>query len=154
LRAFRPPAPEPMPHASADSMAPAGVTASPEFPFIPDDREDVLINKGLPWSDSGTPGSSILLVGRSGTGKTSIAVARMWTIYKHTRTATWLGGTYNQIFVTANSVLRGQVRRSFQGTRTRARAQPHAHVPCIQALGLCGCQCVAIDERHDLLLQA
>jgi hypothetical protein len=38
LRAFRPHAPQPMPHASADSMVPADGTASPEFPFIPDDR--------------------------------------------------------------------------------------------------------------------
>jgi len=136
----------------------------------------VLINKGLPWSGSGPPGSSILLVGRSGTGKTSIAVARMWAWYKHTHSVTWLGGTYNQIFVTANSVLRGQVRRSFQGRRTNvfthararayththslthacthARAHTHTYVPCTWGAFPSGCSWVAMDDGRTFLLQA
>eukprot|EP00961_Rhodomonas_salina_P075112 1008438-Rhodomonas_salina.7 len=50
-------------------------------------------------------------VGRSGTGKTSIAVGRMWELYRH-----WHENVkpisdepYHQVFVTANKVLRDQV---------------------------------------------
>ena len=88
----------------------------PEFPFIPDEREDSIINSNMNCSGSH---SSILLVGRSGTGKTSIAVGRMWALYKHTHCHldSWHGGPYNQVFVTANRVLRDQVRKSFQGMK-------------------------------------
>jgi ankyrin repeat protein len=86
----------------------------PEFPFIPDEREDSIINSNMNWRGSH---SSILLVGRSGTGKTSIAVGRMWALYKHCHSDSWHGGPYNQVFVTANRVLRDQVRKSFQGMK-------------------------------------
>jgi ankyrin repeat protein len=86
----------------------------PEFPFIPDEREDSIINSNMNCSGSH---SSILLVGRSGTGKTSIAVGRMWALYKHCHSESWHGGPYNQVFVTANRVLRDQVRKSFQGMK-------------------------------------
>jgi len=86
----------------------------PEFPFIPDEREDSIINSNMNCSGSH---SSILLVGRSGTGKTSIAVGRMWALYKHCHSESWHGGHYNQVFVTANRVLRDQVRKSFQGMK-------------------------------------
>ena len=97
---------------SFEPAASSAVAAAPDFPFIPDDREDMIINKSR---DLGAAKASTLLVGRSGTGKTSIAVGRLWTLYKHTHSATWQGGPYNQVFVTANKVLRGQVRKSFQG---------------------------------------
>jgi hypothetical protein len=91
----------------------------PEFPFIPDDREDSLICMS---QEAGN--SSILLVGRSGTGKTSIAVGRMWSKYKSrylqgspVDSQTGLPNSYNQIFVTANRVLRDQVRKSFYGMK-------------------------------------
>jgi predicted NACHT family NTPase len=82
----------------------------PEFPFIPDDREDSLICMNQKEGES-----SILLVGRSGTGKTSIAVGRMWFKYKswYIDRQAGLPNSYHQIFVTANRVLRDQVRKSF-----------------------------------------
>ena len=96
----------------------------PEFPFIPDEREDEIINQGIKdeiinsndMIDCNNQ-SSILLVGRSGTGKTSIAVGRMWALYKHCHSESWHGGPKNQIFVTANKVLRDQVKKSFQGMK-------------------------------------
>jgi len=91
--------------------ASTSAVAGPDFPFVPDMREDMIINKGR---DVGQK-ASILLVGRSGTGKTSIAVGRLWTLYKYYNSGTWQGGRHNQVFVTANKVLRGQVRKSFQG---------------------------------------
>ena len=99
------------PHAPTNPQKESGlskISYFPEFPFIPDDREDMLINSNHK--------SSILLVGRSGTGKTSIAVGRMWALYKHCHAETWQHGAYNQIFVTANKVLRDQVRKSFQAS--------------------------------------
>jgi len=89
----------------------------PEFPFIPDEREDALINSNSVISSSDSIKSSILLIGRSGTGKTSIAVGRMWALYRHCHSESWAGGAYNQVFVTANRVLRDQVRKSFQGMK-------------------------------------
>ncbi len=93
------------------------VQVSPEFPFIPDQWEDDLINLDLLERKQ-----SILLVGRSGTGKTSIAVARMWALYKQGQSQALLDSNvdmleqkkqYRQVFVTANRVLRDQVRKSF-----------------------------------------
>ncbi len=61
----------------------------------------------------------MLLIGRSGTGKTSIAIARMWALYAARIRATENLSpeekdapvhAYNQIFVTANAVLRDQAR--------------------------------------------
>jgi len=56
---------------------------------------------------------SILLCGRSGTGKTSIAVNRIWAFYKYYQSQAWQGEPRNQVFVTANRVLRNEVRKSF-----------------------------------------
>jgi hypothetical protein len=98
----------------ADNMA-LNQPAVPEFPFIPDEREHNIISQGTD--------SSILLVGRSGTGKTSIAVNRMWTRY---RAWNMVRGDqepehgeegYHQVFVTTNTVLRDQVRKAFQGMK-------------------------------------
>ena len=57
---------------------------------------------------------SILLVGRSGTGKTSIAVGRMFADYEAFHVSKlWQANdappVYRQAFVTANTVLRAQV---------------------------------------------
>ena len=51
-----------------------GKVASPELPFIPDEDEDKLIS-------AVSKAESVLLVGRSGTGKTSIAIGRMFAMY-------------------------------------------------------------------------
>jgi len=59
--------------------------------------------------------SSILLCGRSGTGKTSIAVNRMWAFYKYYQSS--CHEKFNQVFVTANPVLRNEVRKSFCGMK-------------------------------------
>jgi hypothetical protein len=76
--------------------------------------EDSIINSNMNCRGSH---SSILLVGRRGTGKTSIDVGRMWALYKHCHSDSWHGGPYNQVFVTANRVLLDQVRKSFQGMK-------------------------------------
>lgn len=60
------------------------------------------------------PPCSILLVGRSGTGKTTVALQRLWAAYKsyHDRARDPLlnGGVhFHQLFVTHNNVLRDQV---------------------------------------------
>lgn len=87
--------------------------ALPEFPFIPDEREDKLIREHL----GNEQHSAILLCGRSGTGKTSIAVNRMWAFYKHYHSPSWHDTPRNQVFVTANRVLRNEVRKSFAGMK-------------------------------------
>ena len=92
------------------------VRISPEFPFIPDECEDKLICLDLLERKR-----SILLVGRSGTGKTSIAVGRMWALYVQGQSRALSAFSddsgprkqYKQVFVTANRVLRDQVRKSF-----------------------------------------
>ena len=52
----------------------ATFTEKLEFPFVPDETEHLIIN----LADS----RSILLIGRSGTGKTTIVVQRMWLRYR------------------------------------------------------------------------
>ncbi|EKX42080.1 hypothetical protein GUITHDRAFT_111932 [Guillardia theta CCMP2712] len=81
----------------------------PEFPFLPDDREDEIINRRIANSTCST-----ILVGRSGTGKTSIAINRMWKMYSCLSVNESKLQDYNQVFVTANRVLRDQVRKSFK----------------------------------------
>ena len=107
---------------------------APDFPFILDREQDEMIHAEYP--------ESILLVGRSGTGKTSIAVGRMWACYEafHLRSlgpakdyqmAPTQGPAkegdeeeegrrppvYRQAFITANAVLRAQVASSFEGMK-------------------------------------
>lgn len=53
---------------SLSSAIPGVEQEAPEFPFIPDQREDAIICCG---DDEGSAPSSTLLVGRSGTGKVS-----------------------------------------------------------------------------------
>ncbi|PSC76135.1 TPR and ankyrin repeat-containing 1-like isoform A [Micractinium conductrix] len=60
------------------------------------------------------PPRSIILLGRSGTGKTTVAVFRMWS---HWLTAWRRGDAYNQVFVTASATLQEQVARSFAKLR-------------------------------------
>ena len=52
----------------------ATFTEKLEFPFVPDETEHLIIN----LADT----RSILLIGRSGTGKTTIVVQRMWLRYR------------------------------------------------------------------------
>jgi hypothetical protein len=100
--------------ARGDQLAGA-VVPLPDL-FIPDEREDDLIQQ-----DIETRTSSMLLVGRSGTGKTSIAVGRMWALFRHWHSQAaedqhsdaMLRQGFNQVFVTGNRVLRDQVRKSF-----------------------------------------
>lgn len=78
--------------------------------------------------------SSILLIGRSGTGKTTCLVFRLWARYK-----AWLDfsrgngnapesgedeAPFHQLFLTANSVLRSEVRHFFNNLR-RSDASVH-----------------------------
>jgi len=112
--------------------AAASTHLMPEFPFIPDSREHTIITS--------TTKSPILLVGRSGTGKTSIAVGRMWELFRRWHVS--MGSShvaalaaeddevhaYNQIFVTANTVLRDQVRKSFRGMKEGFMGADAGHV--------------------------
>ena len=99
----------------------------PDLPFIPDEDEDRVIS-------AASQAESMLLVGRSGTGKTSILVGRMFAMYTQWRqrvSGGYGGGVgevaavrehegYHQLFVTASAVLRDQVRRSFAALRDSA----------------------------------
>ena len=82
-----------------------------EFPFAPDAAESDVIQKA-------TQNSSALVLGRSGTGKTSILLNIMFQAYSaHCKAAGPEGSAppkpFNQIFVTCNAVLVGSVRKSF-----------------------------------------
>eukprot|EP00960_Hanusia_phi_P026856 746504-Hanusia_phi.AAC.12 len=90
----------------------------PELPFILDEHEDELIS-------AVSRAESVLLVGRSGTGKTSIAIGRMWSMQEHWR-MTFEGSSlkYHQVFLTASKVLRDQVRRSYEALSSASRPNP------------------------------
>ena len=69
------------------------------FPFLPDEAEHLIISM--------SEHRSILLVGRSGTGKTTIVVQRLWLHFQQnyeSRQATADAGIpmLHQLFVTAN----------------------------------------------------
>jgi hypothetical protein len=70
-----------------------------EFPFLPDEAEHLIIAM--------SEHKSILLVGRSGTGKTTIVVQRLWLHYQHNyeqrlSSANAETPVLHQLFVTAN----------------------------------------------------
>ena len=50
-----------------------------------------------------------------GTGKTTIAVQRMWALFRAHRESGSEDLNYNQLFVTANAVLKDQVEKCFRG---------------------------------------
>lgn len=98
-----------------------------EFPFLPDEAEHLIISM--------TENRSILLVGRSGTGKTTIVVQRLWSHYRvHLeRRLQQAGGDttptsaadadantpqLHQLFVTANPILRNSVSKSFKALQS------------------------------------
>ena len=101
-----------------------------DWPFRPDEREAFIIKMNP------KPARSILLVGRSGTGKTTIAVHRMWARYKDAvskqrERGETPGGPaaapfLRQCFVTANPVLLDTVRTSFNTMRQSMPAPPGA----------------------------
>ena len=92
-----------------------------EFPFLPDEVEHFIISMA--------EDRSILLVGRSGTGKTTIVVQRLWLHYRvnyerrvqllmHKETTAADDDVVipqlHQLFVTANPILRTSVSKSFK----------------------------------------
>eukprot|EP00899_Mesostigma_viride_P010553 jgi/Mesvir1/1949/Mv22967-RA.1 len=99
-----------------------GGIAEVEFPFRVAEQEHAIIT-AVPH-----PPSSMLLLGRSGTGKTTCTVFRMWGLYaaywEHA-TAPLLAGPggaecgshLHQVFVTANPVLRQEVAKFFRALR-------------------------------------
>ena len=82
-----------------------------EFEFRVSPAEKALIVKQT------FPPSGMLVVGRSGTGKTTVAVLRLWARYLQDRQA---GTSNNAIFVTASATLCSQVAAMF--VRLRAAA--------------------------------
>ncbi|KAK9854785.1 hypothetical protein WJX84_000152 [Apatococcus fuscideae] len=75
-----------------------------DFPFRVSPSEQRIIEMDAP--------TSIILVGRSGTGKTTCAVYRMWSQWL---TARSMGSTaFHQIFITASVTLRVQVAKAFR----------------------------------------
>jgi len=77
-----------------------------DLPFVPGPKEHEIIHYR---SD---PQRSILLSGRSGTGKTTCLVFRMWA--QHTAYTNGLNGSHpRQLFLTKNDMLCREVKRSF-----------------------------------------
>jgi len=94
------------------------------FPFCADEREDYFI-KLMP-----DPPKSMILVGRSGTGKTTISLHRMWALYhshqeKIVKKEIDPTTTFNQVFITANTVLRSQVEKSFRSLQGQGSWNPN-----------------------------
>lgn len=80
-----------------------------DFPFRVSPSEQAIIE------NDPDPPCSIVLVGRSGTGKTTCAVFRMWArwlAFRHHSTE-----PFNQIFLTANPKLRSEVAKQFHKLR-------------------------------------
>jgi superfamily I DNA/RNA helicase len=77
-----------------------------DLPFTPGPKEHEIIHHR-----SDTP-KSILLMGRSGTGKTTCLVFRMWAQY-HEYRQQGQGSRPRQLFLTKNEVLCREVQRSF-----------------------------------------
>lgn len=90
----------------------AGMAGTIEAPFRVSPEETRII--------STNPGRSIILAGRSGTGKTTCACFKLFARWL---TAWHLGEHHNQIFVTASGTLRREVARSFAKMR-RAVVDP------------------------------
>mmetsp|Transcript_12027 Transcript_12027/g.24053 ORF Transcript_12027/g.24053 Transcript_12027/m.24053 type:complete len:3243 (+) Transcript_12027:98-9826(+) len=105
-------------NAGAVKMLLDGQDDNTDLPFTPGPKEHEIIHF------QSKPQRSILLMGRSGTGKTTCLVFRMWAQY-----ASYLddskGPQPNQLFVTKNDVLRREVQRSFKnmGMAWRRRSE-------------------------------
>lgn len=81
--------------------------AQVEFPFKLSPQEYDLITL------TPSPPSSIILLGRSGTGKTTVAVYRLWGNWLRHHTNPALDPCH-AVFVTASATLREQVARAFR----------------------------------------
>lgn len=81
-----------------------------DYPFRVSEVEYEVIKR------SSTVHESTLLIGRSGTGKTTCALYRMWFqfLQHHQQPAS---GPLRQLFITANPVLRGEMERIFDNLR-------------------------------------
>lgn len=75
-----------------------------DFPMKPSPTEWRII------MEAPSPPSSILLLGRSGTGKTTCLLYRMWFAWK---AGLHLQEAVQQVFITASATLRSQVQRAF-----------------------------------------
>lgn len=89
-------------NADAVALLLADETDNTDLPFTPGPLEHKIIHHHP------SPKSSILLMGRSGTGKTTCLVFRMWAEYMAVKDK-----QLRQLFLTKNDVLRTEVKRSF-----------------------------------------
>jgi len=80
-----------------------------ELPFSPGPKEYEIIQHKT------TPPRPILLMGRSGTGKTTCLVFRMWSQYMAYANAPKGTPRPRQMFLTKNNVLKSEVRKAFFG---------------------------------------
>ena len=164
------------------SILAATFTEKLEFPFLPDESASALHRTGAPASAhapihpacatydhfaaehliiSLSERRSVLLIGRSGTGKTTIVVQRMWLKFRERLEALSLIGAedgeacadnaessglseigpryLHQMFVTANPILRSSVAKSFKSLQSGfvaalgAERNGNAEVPTIVA---------------------
>jgi hypothetical protein len=105
----------------AEYMQCANKSRSAEWSFAPAEEELAVMDNAR------SNGSAALILGRSGTGKTSILLRRMYDDYRMNalRRQKHGGTDFNQLFVTRNPVLVNTVQKSFElMQRTLSEAVP------------------------------
>jgi len=98
-----------------------------DFPFRLSPKEQEIIEM-VP-----NPPCSVLLLGRSGTGKTTCAVYRIWGHWM-AHHGMGIDKPYRQVFLTASATLKEQVARAFRKLQTAALASsPLELAECLEA---------------------
>ena len=125
-----------------DARGTGGVVAGPELPFIPDEDEDRLIS-------AVSKAESVLLVGRSGTGKTSIAIGRMFAMYSQWVQALQGGGYMPGMGISRRKCLRELAAEMRCGLMMywlwRRQMKPCSIINCFSLPAVCcGTRCARV----------